>query len=75
MNQKRLQPLYCEESLQVRKRGARKRALGMRAAGAAIAPQRPRVARELDAVIVRRGRLKTCVSDNGTEPTSMVSLA
>jgi len=34
-----------------------------------------RVARELDAVIVRRGRPKTCVSDNGTELTSMAILA
>jgi putative transposase len=30
-----------------------------------------RVARELDAVIVRRGRPAMCVSDNGTELTSM----
>jgi hypothetical protein len=28
-----------------------------------------RVARELDALIVRRGRPKSCVSDNGTELT------
>jgi len=33
-----------------------------------------RVARELDALIVRRGRPKSCVSDNGTELTSMVML-
>jgi putative transposase len=31
MNQKRFRRLYCEEGLQVRKRGGRKRALGMRA--------------------------------------------
>jgi putative transposase len=30
-----------------------------------------RVARELDALITRRGRPKACVSDNGTELTSM----
>jgi putative transposase len=33
-----------------------------------------RVARELDALIVRRGRPKSCVSDNGSELTSMVML-
>ncbi|MBN9264703.1 MAG: transposase family protein, partial [Hyphomicrobium sp.] len=33
-----------------------------------------RVARELDAIIARRGRPKTCVSDNGTELTSMAIL-
>lgn len=34
-----------------------------------------RVARELDAVIGRRGKPRTCVSDNGTELTSMAILA
>ncbi len=33
-----------------------------------------RVARELDAVIINRGRPTTCVSDNGTELTSMAIL-
>jgi putative transposase len=33
-----------------------------------------RVARELDAVITHRGRPKSCVSDNGTELTSMAIL-
>jgi putative transposase len=33
-----------------------------------------RVARELDAVIAKRGRPLTCVSDNGTELTSMAIL-
>ena len=33
-----------------------------------------RVARELDAVIARRSRPKSCVSDNGTELTSMAIL-
>lgn len=33
-----------------------------------------RVAREIDAVIVSRGRPATCVSDNGTELTSMAIL-
>jgi len=33
-----------------------------------------RVARELDALIARRGRPKGCVSDNGTELTSMAIL-
>jgi putative transposase len=33
-----------------------------------------RVARELDAVIARRGRPKSCVSDNGTELTSKAIL-
>lgn len=34
-----------------------------------------RVARELDGIMVRRGRPKTCLSDNGTELTSMAILA
>ena len=33
-----------------------------------------RVARELDAVVARRGRPRSVVSDNGTEPTSMAIL-
>lgn len=33
-----------------------------------------RVARELDAIVARRGKPKTCVSDNGTEFTSMAIL-
>ncbi len=116
MNQKRLRRLYREEGVAVRKRGGRKRALGMRAPIAL--PSRPnerwsldfvsdsftdgrrfrvlaivddctreclalvadtslsgaRVARELNAVIARRGRPRTCVSDNGTELTSMAIL-
>jgi putative transposase len=32
------------------------------------------VARELDALIARHGRSKTCLSDNGTELTSMAIL-
>ena len=117
MNQKRFRRLYREEGLQVRKRGGRKRALGLRAPLAL--PSRPnerwsldfvsdtltdgrrfralaivddctreclalvadtslsgaRVARELDAIIAVRGKPKTCVSDNGTELTSMAILA
>jgi putative transposase len=33
-----------------------------------------RVARELDALIIRRGRPLSCVSDNGTELTSVATL-
>ena len=33
-----------------------------------------RVARELDAIVVRRGQPQACVSDNGTELTSMAIL-
>jgi putative transposase len=117
MNQKRFRRLYREEGLQVRKRGGRKRALGLRAPLAL--PSRPnerwsldfvsdtftdgrrfralavvddctreclalvadtslsgvRVARELDAIITVRGKPMTCVSDNGTELTSMAILA
>lgn len=117
MNQKRFRRLYREEGLQVRKRGGRRRSLGMRAP--LELPSRPnerwsldfvsdsltdqrrfrilavvddftreclalvadtslsgaRVARELDAVIARRGKPQTCVSDNGTELTSMAILA
>lgn len=116
MNQKRFRRLYREEGLAVRKRGGRKRALGMRAP--IVLPSRAnerwsldfvsdsftdgrrfrvlavvddftreclalvadtslsgaRVARELDAVLARRGRPKTCVSDNGTELTSKAIL-
>ena len=116
MNQKRFRRLYREEKLQVRKRGGRKRALGMRAPIAlpggpnerwsldfvsdaftdgrrfrilaivddftreslALVPDTSlsgaRVARELDALIAWRGRPKACVSDNGTELTSMAIL-
>ena len=116
MNQKRFRRLYREEKLQVRKRGGRKRALGVRAPielpggpnerwsldfvsdsftdgrrfrilaivddftreSLALIPDTSlsgaRVARELDAVIARRGRPKSCVSDNGTELTSMAIL-
>jgi putative transposase len=117
MNQKKFRRIYREEGLKVRRRGGRKRALGLRAPIAL--PSGPnerwsldfvsdsftdsrrfrvlaivddftreclalvadtslsgtRVARELDAVIARRGRPKTCVSDNGTEYTSMAILA
>ena len=116
MNQKRFRRLYREEKLQVRRRGGRKRALGVRAPIAlpngpnerwsldfvsdsftdgrrfrilaivddftreslALIPDTSlsgaRVARELDALIARRGRPKSCVSDNGTELTSMAIL-
>ena len=116
MNHKRFRRLYREEKLQVRQRGARKRALGVRAPLAlpngpnerwsldfvsdcftdgrrfrilaivddftreslALIPDTSlsgaRVARELDALIARRGRPKSCVSDNGTELTSMAIL-
>ena len=116
MNQKRFRRLYREEKLQVRKRGGRKRALGVRAPLAlpngpnerwsldfvsdaftdsrrfrilaivddftreslALIPDTSlsgtRVARELDAVIAWRGSPKSCVSDNGTELTSMAIL-
>ena len=116
MNQKRFRRLYREEKLQVRRRGGRKRALGVRAPLAlpsgpnerwsldfasdcftdgrrfrilaivddftreslALIPDTSlsgtRVARELDALIARRGRPKSCVSDNGTELTSVAIL-
>ena len=117
MNLKKFRRLYREEGLAVRKRGGRKRALGLRAPIAL--PSGPnerwsldfvsdsltdgrrfrvlavvddftreclalvadtslsgaRVARELDVVIARRkAKPKTCVSDNGTELTSMAIL-
>src|SRR5215475_4927098 len=116
MNHKRFRRLYREEKLQVRQRGARKRALGVRAPLAlphgpnerwsldfvsdcfndgrrfrilaivddftreslALIPDTSlsgiRVARKLDALIARRGRPKSCVSDNGTELTSKAIL-
>ena len=116
LNHKKLRRLYAEERLQVRRRGGRKRALGVRAplalpdgpnrrwsldfvsdaftsgrrfrilavvddftreclclvADTSLSGQR--VARELDAVIARRGRPAGIVSDNGTELTSMAIL-
>jgi putative transposase len=116
MNHKRFRRLYRAEKLQVRQRGARRRALGARAPLAlpngpnerwsldfvsdcfsdgrrfrilavvddytreslALIPDTSlsgvRVARELDALIARRCRPKSCVSDNGTELTSKAIL-
>jgi putative transposase len=116
MNHKRFRRLYREEKLQVRRRGGRKRALGVRAPlklpsgpnerwsldfvsdcftdgrrfrilaivddftreSLALIPDTSlsgaRVARELGALIERRGRPRSCVSDNGTELTSMAIL-
>ena len=117
VNRKRVQRIYVEEKLQVRRRGGRKRALGTRAPMAvpnvpnarwsldfvhdqmtdgrrfrvlgvvddctreclALVPDTSlsgvRVARELDAIIARRGRPTAIVSDNGTEFTSNAILA
>lgn len=112
VNRKRVQRLYREERLTVRRRGGRKRAMGTRrpievplaanqrwsldfvsdqmtdgrrfriltvidnctreclalVADTSLSGQR--VARELDAIIIQRGRPDTIVSDNGTEYTS-----
>lgn len=112
VNRKRVQRLYREERLTVRRRGGRKRAMGTRRPleTPLVANQRwsldfvsdqltdgrrfriltvidnctreclalvadtslsgARVARELDAIIQKRGRPETIVSDNGTELTS-----
>lgn len=130
VNRKRVQRLYHEERLQVRRHGGRKRALGARAPMAfpgrpnahwsldfvhdplgrqanrtfvgrqmtdgrrfrtlgvvddctreclALAPNTSisgqRVARELDAIVARRGVPRAIVSDNGTELTSNAILA
>ena len=117
VNRKRVQRLYREEKLTVRRRGGRKRAMGTRRPldQPLVANQRwsldfvsdqltdgrrfriltvidnctreclalvadtslsgRRVARELDAIIVRRGRPETIVSDNGTELTSNAILS
>lgn len=117
VNRKRVQRLYREERLQVRRRGGRKRALGVRAPMAvpycpnarwsldfvhdqmtdgrrfrilgvvddctreclALVPDTSisgqRVARELDAIVARRGVPVAIVSDNGTELTSNAILA
>lgn len=116
MNQKKLRRLYREEKLQVRKRGGRKRALGIRRP--MLLPSRLnerwsldfvsdaftdgrrfrvlavvddysreclalvadtslsgwRVTRELNALIRRRSKPVTIVSDNGAELTSMAVL-
>ena len=116
MNHKRFRRLYGEKKLQVRRRGGRKRTLGVRAPlelpngpyerwsldfvsdcftdglrfrilavvddftreNLALIPDTSlsgaRVARELDALIARRGGPGSCVSDNGTELTSMAIL-
>lgn len=118
VNHKKLRRLYQEEGLQVRKRGGRKRALGIRRP--MEVPKAPnerwsldfvsdaltdgrrfrvlnvvddfsrecltqvadtslsglRVARELDAIMARRGKKpQTIVSDNGTEFTSAAILS
>ena len=112
VNRKRVQRIYREEKLTVRRRGGRKRALGERRPMEipttanqrwsldfvsdqmtdgrrfrilavvddctreclALVPDTSisgrRVARELDAIVRRRGRPATVVSDNGTELTS-----
>jgi len=116
INHKKLKRLYCEDNLQLRKRGGRKRALGTRkpllvpgrindrwlldfvsdaftdgrrfrvlaviddysreclalVADTSLSGQR--VTRELDAIIARRGKPRTLVSDNGTELTSVAIL-
>jgi len=112
VNRKRVQRIYREEKLMVRRRGGRKRAMGTRrplevplvanqrwsldfvsdqmtdgrrfriptvidnctrqclglVADTSLSGQR--VARELDAIMLRRGRPDTIISDNGTEYTS-----
>jgi len=117
VNKKRVQRIYREEKLMVRRRGGRKRAMGTRRPLEVplVANQRwsldfvsdqmtdgrrfriltvidnctreclglvadtslsgRRVARELDAIILRRGRPETIISDNGTEYTSNAILA
>jgi putative transposase len=116
LNHKKLRRLYAEERLQLRRRGGRKRALGMRAPiSLPLGPNQRwsldfvsdtltdsrrfrmlaivddftrecltlvadtsisglRVGRELDAIIAKRGKPQTIVSDNGTELTSMAIL-
>jgi putative transposase len=117
VNKKRVQRIYREEKLTVRRRGGRKRAMGTRrpleiplfanqrwsldfvsdqmtdgrrfriltvidnctreclglVADTSLSGRR--VARELDAIILRRGRPETIISDNGTEYTSNAILA
>ena len=117
VNRKRVQRLYREEKLTVRRRGGRKRAMGTRrpletpllpnqrwsldfvsdqmtdgrrfriltvidnctreclALVADTSISGLRVARELDAIVRRRGRPEIIVSDNGTELTSNAILA
>lgn len=117
VNRKRVQRIYREEKLMVRRRGGRKRAMGTRRPLEVplVANQRwsldfvsdqmtdgrrfriltvidnctreclglvadtslsgRRVARELDTIILRRGRPETIISDNGTEYTSNAILA
>ena len=117
VNKKRVQRIYREEKLMVRRRGGRKRAMGTRRPLEIplVANQRwsldfvsdqmtdgrrfriltvidnctreclglvadtslsgRRVARELDSIILRRGRPETIISDNGTEYTSNAVLA
>ena len=117
VNRKRVQRIYREEKLTVRRRGGRKRAMGTRrpievplqadqrwsldfvsdqmtdgrrfriltvvdnctreclALVADTSLSGLRVARELDAIMRRRGRPETIVSDNGTELTSNAILS
>jgi transposase InsO family protein len=70
----RIYRLYREEGLTVRKRKARRRAVGTRTPILAAIPDTSisgrRVARELTMLIATRGKPGTIVSDNGTEFTS-----
>src|SRR5262249_32362997 len=55
-------------------RGRRRLHPGVPGAGGRYISVRLRVGRELDAIIARRGKPVACVSDNGTELTSMAIL-
>ena len=76
MNHKKLRRLYCEERLQVRRRGGRKRALGTRAPLAL--PQAPNQRWSLDFVSdqlsdSRRFRILTVVDDFTRECLALVA--
>lgn len=58
-----------------RSRFTEEQIMGMPGAGRRYLDLRLRVSRELDNVIAARGRPAMCVSDNGTELTSMAILA
>ncbi|MEJ6402722.1 IS3 family transposase [Yoonia sp. 2307UL14-13] len=73
VNQKKLRRPYREEKLQVRKLGGRKHALRTRRS--MLVPQRRNECWNLDtAIMVRRGRPRTIVNDNGTELAGMAVL-
>ncbi|MCC6718914.1 MAG: transposase family protein [Acetobacteraceae bacterium] len=73
----RYRPLRCDDAdvrARLRALSGERRRFGYRRLHVMLHREGKQVARELDALIARRGRPLTVVSDNGTELTSMATL-